>query len=461
MAIYHLNVSSVGRKTQAAGTAGAHARYIMREEACSEILANQIPHGGNEARRWLNHEENHNTRVNGRVISKVRVALPLELTHAQNVAAIRELMDELTDGNRVPWAAAFHDKEGNDVSNPHVHIVIRDRAISSDEKYREGQRVVMFSANKEQCRKAGRGDNPVEFARKLWEEIGNKHLERAGHQSVLDRRTLQAQNVDRKPTIHEGQAAQAKEKKSEPLTSQDREVSTAFNSGGNLPEAYQTGDQATRRLNYASEIDQGRTRAAYNNEIRAENERRRLRAIELARQLAQQRRDAQQARLDAEIERHQARLSAQSAQHEAEARRAQDQRAQELRDRLGVDPTPALDFEEVSVPGAPPEPLTQRFFDAAAPPDPEAQPPDPAAPQAPAQGRQRQEAEPEPAWRRDLAKAARSARERAARDRDRDRDDDREPPSRPVLTNAAANEARRSPLRPFKRLARYQNPLAL
>ena len=41
-----------------------------------------------------------------------------------------------------------------------------------------------------------------------WEEHANRALERAGHDVRIDRRTLEAQGIDRESTIHIGPRAQ-------------------------------------------------------------------------------------------------------------------------------------------------------------------------------------------------------------------------------------------------------------
>jgi len=43
MAIFHLSHKTVGRSTHAAGTAGAHADYIEREQACRIAFGEHMP----------------------------------------------------------------------------------------------------------------------------------------------------------------------------------------------------------------------------------------------------------------------------------------------------------------------------------------------------------------------------------------------------------------------------------
>ncbi|MGE0022072.1 MAG: MobA/MobL family protein [Hyphomicrobium sp.] len=200
MAIYSCNLKSIGRTTHDAGTAGAHIRYISRPEAEPVIHAHRMPEDAREARTWLDGQERE-MRKNARVIDKLRIALPRELTDAQRSALVERFMAGLT-GERIPWFAAIHQR-GKDALNPHVHIAIHDRDA------RTGQRVLRLSDNARDRAKAGLpGPKAVEWVRERWEKACNEALAQAGLAVRIDRRTLSAQGIDREPTIHEGPRAQ-------------------------------------------------------------------------------------------------------------------------------------------------------------------------------------------------------------------------------------------------------------
>ncbi len=78
MAIYSCNLKSIGRSTHAAGTAGAHIRYISRPDADPVLLAERMPYEPDAARAWIDRAERA-MRKNGRVLDKLRIALPAEL----------------------------------------------------------------------------------------------------------------------------------------------------------------------------------------------------------------------------------------------------------------------------------------------------------------------------------------------------------------------------------------------
>ena len=184
MAIYSLHVGRVGRSTHAAGTAAAHARYILRQSAASDVLSEHMPIGRKEVQSWLNAQEKAD-RKNARVIEKIMVALPRELHPLQRGRLVREYCNRITKG-RAPWLAAIHDK-GKDANNPHAHIIIRDRDIYT------GKRVAQLS-EKGSC----------ERLRALWETVANEALSRASQSVRIDRRSLKAQGKTRAPGRHRG-----------------------------------------------------------------------------------------------------------------------------------------------------------------------------------------------------------------------------------------------------------------
>ena len=124
-------------------------------------------------------------RKNARVIDKVMLALPRELSSGQRAALVRAFAEEVTAG-RAPWLAAFHDRD-KDAQNPHCHLIIRDRDPAT------GKRVIGMS-------EVGSTDK----LRQLWEAHANRALDEAGRADRIDRRTLKEQGISREPTIHEG-----------------------------------------------------------------------------------------------------------------------------------------------------------------------------------------------------------------------------------------------------------------
>lgn len=238
MAIFSLNHKTVGRSTHAPGTAGARIRYITRENACSMILGNRMPTEPHAARAWMDRQENRD-RINARVCDTVMVALPLELSEDQRAALVRDFAETITKG-RAPWIAGVHQEKGVDDDNPHAHIVIRDRDPDT------GKRVIGMSES-----------GSTEMLRETWERICNEHLERAGSDARVDRRSLEDQGIDREPEIHVGANARELERMGE------RPESKPINEP-----AYKK--RPAREVDYP-DIDQGKTRAQANYERKARN----------------------------------------------------------------------------------------------------------------------------------------------------------------------------------------------
>lgn len=191
LAIYSLNHSSIGRSTHAAGTGAAHVAYITRPSAARAVVAERMPDAPREAAAWLLEQEAAE-RKNGRVADKIMLALPIELDADQRLALLRDYAAQVTQG-RAPWLAAIHD-QGKDAQNPHAHLVVRDKDPVT------GRRVVGLSEK-----------GSTQRLRELWEATANAHLEQAGLDARIDRRTLAAQGIDRKAQIHVGPKALAME----------------------------------------------------------------------------------------------------------------------------------------------------------------------------------------------------------------------------------------------------------
>ncbi len=241
MAIYSCNLKSIGRTTHTAGTAGAHIRYISRPDAQPTILAEHMPYDPSDARNWTDRAERA-SRKNARVLDKIRIALPRELSDVERAALVEEYMADLAGGRRVPWYAAIH-QTGKDTLNPHVHIAVHDRDMDT------GKRVLRLSDSARDRAKDGLpGPKAVDWIRERWEETCNRALEQAGHDLRIDRRTLEAQGLDREPTIHIGPRA------------------SHIDGNVKRPESKRRVNGCGRVIDYPV-IDKGKTRREFNAQI--------------------------------------------------------------------------------------------------------------------------------------------------------------------------------------------------
>jgi hypothetical protein len=241
LAIYSLSHKPIGKSTQTdAYTASAHVLYITRARALHHVAAERMPDKGETAAKWLQDQEDKD-RANGRVVDKVMLALPRELSPEQRVELVRRFAEGITKG-RASWLAAFHDN-GADAHNPHCHLVLRDRDAQT------GKRVIGTSEK-----------GSTEKLRKAWEDHANAALEESGHKQRIDRRTLKAQGIRRKPTIHEGVKA--------------REIVRNGRRPVSKKRYYRNGRGArsrVREIDY-ERIDRGRSRVAYNRQVHIDEE---------------------------------------------------------------------------------------------------------------------------------------------------------------------------------------------
>ena len=187
MAIYSLRMTAVGKTTQKQPfTAAAHLKYITRTAAVTHVMAGRMPEGRRQAVAWLKREE-QDDRKNARVIDKMVLALPKELSALQQHALVKAFAEQLTQG-RASWFAAFHTK-GKDAGNPHCHLILRDRDVET------GRRVMSSSSagKKEAAERREKGRSaPTTLAkvRELWERCANAALKVAGRAERIDRRSL-------------------------------------------------------------------------------------------------------------------------------------------------------------------------------------------------------------------------------------------------------------------------------
>lgn len=266
MAIYSMHVSNVSRA--AGSSAVACVSYItsrpMADERTGErywgfgrrerveLVGVALPAGA--SRSWAdpavlaNAMEAAEKRADGRPAKKIMVALPRELPNAQQARAVEAFVGRCLTARGYAAVWAIHtDKDGR---NPHAHIIVANRRLGTNGKWLaksrsmfaldgHGQRIpVIDPATGEQKRRAnGRlvwkrttiSDNPLDsveelkYMRAQWADTCNRLLPQG---VSIDHRTLEAQGVDRLPTIHEGYAAREIEQRGglSPLCEENRRI---------------------------------------------------------------------------------------------------------------------------------------------------------------------------------------------------------------------------------------------
>lgn len=242
MAIYHLSAKVI---TRGAGHSAVHAAaYRARADLTDErtglkhdysrksgdVLFSGIyapkdaPGWAHDRAQLWNHVEAFEKHRRAELAREYEIALFPELTLEQNRQALQDLVRENFTRRGLIADVNIHapSKEG-DQRNIHAHVMVVTRKLDGSEFVRTKERFEKFS-EKEAAKKA-----ELEKLRVNWERIGNRHLERHGHAPTLDHRSLEAQGIERAPTIHQGKAATAIERKGKAseLGSVNREIEAA------------------------------------------------------------------------------------------------------------------------------------------------------------------------------------------------------------------------------------------
>lgn len=221
VAIYHLSVKTISRSAGRSATAAAAYRSGVKieDEHTGEIhdytrkggveskalvLPPERPEWAtNRAKLW-NMAEGAETRKNSTVAREFEIALPAELTPAQRKALAVEFALEIVQQHKCAADVAIHapGKEG-DNRNHHAHILLSTRRLTA-----EG-----FTEKTRELDDKKLGSLHVKHWRERFAFLQNLHLAAAGHDVRVDHRTLEAQGIDRAPTVHLGPAATAIERR--------------------------------------------------------------------------------------------------------------------------------------------------------------------------------------------------------------------------------------------------------
>jgi hypothetical protein len=159
MAIAFLRHTFIGKSKQAQPyTAAAHARYIMRKGETVRVYSEGMPRQYHAVQRWLTQHED-TIRKNGRVIDKLILALPREMTPEQGVELVRRF-GRAVSACRAPFLFTL---QGWDAHNPHAHFMLIDKDTDT------GRRVFQTTEKGSTVRLMA-----------LWQDTTNQMLEELG-----------------------------------------------------------------------------------------------------------------------------------------------------------------------------------------------------------------------------------------------------------------------------------------
>ena len=214
MAIYHCSVKVIGRSSGRSAVGSAAYRAGEKLENERDGVTHDYTHKGGvehteimtpeNAPDWTkdrgtlwNEVEKVEKRKDAQTAREVEVALPNELDREQQKELLRDYVKETFNDQGMIADVAIHDKGDG---NPHAHILLTTREIGEDGKFGNKNREWNHPSNAEKWREK-------------WAEIGNRHLERAGHEPTLDHRSYERQGIEKVPTVHLGPEVAAMEKR--------------------------------------------------------------------------------------------------------------------------------------------------------------------------------------------------------------------------------------------------------
>ena len=221
VAIYHLDVKTGTRGGGQSASAkydylGREGRYAQDAEELEHRESGNLPAWAQDDPRAYWEAADEHERVNGRLFQQVEVALPVELDERQRLALARSFSERLTKEERLPYTLAIH-RGGAEGSNPHMHLVISERANDGLERSAEQW---FKRANGKQPERGGAKKSRtmmdkhwIAQTRPVWEQEINRALQRAGQQDRVDHRSLAAQ---REEALARGELQRAAELSREP-----------------------------------------------------------------------------------------------------------------------------------------------------------------------------------------------------------------------------------------------------
>jgi Ti-type conjugative transfer relaxase TraA len=199
MAIYHLHVKVIGRKSGSSAVASAAYRAAsrLRDERLdrshdfsakrgvvhSEVM---LPKGAPEAwsdrERLWNDVEASEVRKDAQLAREVEFAIPREMTQAQGIELARDFVQsEFVDRGMIADLNVHWDVGEDGVPKPHAHVMLTMRAVDENgfgQKVRGWNRTEM-----------------VERWRERWAELANERLAELDIDARIDHRSLEAQGI--------------------------------------------------------------------------------------------------------------------------------------------------------------------------------------------------------------------------------------------------------------------------
>jgi Ti-type conjugative transfer relaxase TraA len=212
MAIYHLHVKVIGRKSGSSAVASAAYRSgsRLRDERLgrdqdfsakrgvvhSEVmLPENAPKVWSDRERLWNDVEAFEVRKDAQLAREVEFAIPREMTQAQGIELARDFArGEFVDRGMIADLNVHWDVGEDGILKPHAHVMLTMRAVDENgfgQKVRDWNRTEMLKRWRER-----------------WAEVANERLAELDIDARIDHRSLEAQGIALEPQSQIGAPAQ-------------------------------------------------------------------------------------------------------------------------------------------------------------------------------------------------------------------------------------------------------------
>ncbi|KQT20423.1 MULTISPECIES: Ti-type conjugative transfer relaxase TraA [unclassified Bradyrhizobium] len=203
MAIYHLHVKVIGRKSGSSAVASAAYRSgsRLRDERLDRshdfsskrgvvhsevLLPENAPEAWSDRERLWNDVEAFEVRKDAQLAREVEFALPREMTQAQGIELARDFVQaEFVDQGMIADLNVHLDIGEDGMPKPHAHVMLTMRAVDENgfgQKVRDWNRTEV-----------------VERWRERWAELANERLAELDIDARIDHRSLEAQGIALEP----------------------------------------------------------------------------------------------------------------------------------------------------------------------------------------------------------------------------------------------------------------------
>jgi Ti-type conjugative transfer relaxase TraA len=211
MAIYHLHVKVIGRKSGSSAVASAAYRSAsrLRDERLgraqdfsakrgvvhSEVmLPEHAPETWSDRERLWNDVEAFEARKDAQLAREVEFAIPREMNQAQGIELARDFVrGEFVDRGMIADLNVHWDMAEDGMPKPHAHVMLTMRAVDENgfgPKARDWNRTKMVARWRER-----------------WAEVANERLAELDIDARIDHRSLEAQGIALEPQSQIGAPA--------------------------------------------------------------------------------------------------------------------------------------------------------------------------------------------------------------------------------------------------------------